>query len=172
MDPLAQPPLVSTEISEQVLVHIDFLLLCPPTPRFEGSRPPNTLLTQRITGWVDSSPPVGVTSNKFSLYLTPSPGFAIRFRMEGTLQGNTDCMGAYSIGNLRTSLTPSDTHTHTHRLLSLNVNFFKNIFISLLWLKSKRLKVKVLMYLKKGKLQFCMVLKQFWIIRVVDRIIN
>lgn len=64
MDRLAQPPLVSTEISEQVLVHIDFLLLCLPTPRFEGSSPPYTLLTQRITGWVDSSPPVGVTGSR------------------------------------------------------------------------------------------------------------
>lgn len=114
MDPLAQPPLVSTEISEQVLVHIDFLLLCPPTPRFDPSRPPNTLLTQRITGWVDSSPPVGVTGNKFKFYLMPSLGFAIKFRMEGTLQGNTDCMGAYGRGNLRTSLTPSDIHTGIH----------------------------------------------------------
>lgn len=113
MDPLGQPPLVSTEISEQVLVHIEILLLFPPTPRLDRSRPPNTLLTQRITGWVDSSPPVGVTSNTFRLYLIPSLCFAIRFRMEGTLQGNTDCMGAYSIGNLRTSVTPSDTPTYT-----------------------------------------------------------
>lgn len=41
MDRLAQPPLVSTEISEQVRFHIDLLLLCPPTPRFEGSSPPS-----------------------------------------------------------------------------------------------------------------------------------
>lgn len=40
MDRLAHPPLVSTEISDQVQFHIDLLLLCPPTPRFEESSHP------------------------------------------------------------------------------------------------------------------------------------
>lgn len=71
-----------------------------------------------MTGWVDSPPPVGVTGNTFRLYRMPSLGFAIRFRMEGTLQGNTGCMGAYGIGNLRTRLTPSDTHTYVQAFIS------------------------------------------------------
>lgn len=77
MNRLAQPPLVSTEISEQGHFHIDLLPLCSPTPRSEGSSTPSSPWGTRAGLTSFPTSPIG-------FHLVPNLGFVIRFRMGDT----------------------------------------------------------------------------------------
>lgn len=177
MDRLAQPPLVSSEISAQVQFHID-LPLCPPRPRFEGSNltpAPHTL-------------PPSTTSCGSQAGLTPPPAYKCSRKstdldliwyllrvwwvggVGGPPQGILWCFSMASvIRNLRTSLTPPSPAHLYNQILSDTPS--SSICVSLFWLQKIKPQSTGSRLTKRNIGVYLLVLefwcKHFWVIRVI-----
>lgn len=167
MDRLAQPPLVSSEISAQVQFHIDLLLLCPPRPRFEGSNLSHSLPLHLLL-WITGCLKVFQEINRFRPYLEPFKGLIIRLRLRrGHLRESSDAsQWPPSSGTWELVWHhPSLTH-HYNQILPDTCN--SSICVSLLWLQKWSLRINRFTFDKRNiGIFWCLSYKHFWVIRVI-----